>query len=177
MIKPESMITVKSIDEALAWLRREREREQPIQRFGMRGTWEGVLFKGDGTIEARRKDNGISNAGFDYISHAIGNRSAAGATAAMSHIAVGTGATAFAATQTALVTELNRQAATFAHTLNTKVFTFQSAFAAGVATGAITEAGVFNAASAGTMLDRVVFSVINKGADDSLTQTFTFTMS
>ena len=34
-----------------------------------------------------------------------------------------------------------------------------------------------NASSAGTMLDRVTFAVINKGSDDSLTQTFTFTMS
>ncbi len=42
---------------------------------------------------------------------------------------------------------------------------------------AITEAGVFNAASAGSMFDRVVFPVVNKGADDSLTAVFTFTMS
>jgi hypothetical protein len=95
----------------------------------------------------------------------------------MGWIAVGTGTTAFAAAQTALVTELNRQSATYAHTNLTKVFSFSASYAAGVATGAITEAGVFNASSAGTMLDRVVFSVINKGADDSLTQTFTFTMS
>ena len=45
------------------------------------------------------------------------------------------------------------------------------------ATGALTEAGVFNAASAGAMFDRVVFPVVNKGVDDSLTAVFTFTMS
>ncbi|MFM7002296.1 MAG: hypothetical protein ACKOXU_14755, partial [Limnohabitans sp.] len=39
------------------------------------------------------------------------------------------------------------------------------------------EAGVFNAASAGAMFDRVVFPVVNKGVDDSLTAVFTFTMS
>ena len=40
-------------------------------------------------------------------------------------------------------------------------------------------AGAFtgNAATAGIMLDRVVFPVVNKGADDSLTAVFTFTMS
>ena len=32
-------------------------------------------------------------------------------------------------------------------------------------------------ATAGIMLDRVVFPVVNKGADDSLTAVFTFTMS
>jgi hypothetical protein len=76
-----------------------------------------------------------------------------------------------------LVTELTRQAATYAHTAGTKVFTLTATFAAGIATGAITEAGVLNAPSAGTMLDRVVFAVINKGADDTLTATFQFTLS
>ena len=50
-------------------------------------------------------------------------------------------------------------------------------FAAGAATAALTEAGVFNAASAGTMLDRVIFPVINKGAADTLQAVFTFTLS
>jgi len=57
------------------------------------------------------------------------------------------------------------------------VFTFTASFLAGDATGAITEAGVFNASSSGTMFDRVVFPVVNKGSDDSLTAVFTFTMS
>ena len=95
----------------------------------------------------------------------------------MSYIAVGTGTTVAATGNTALVTEVLRKAATFSHTTGTKVFQFEATFNAGEATGAITEAGVLNAATAGTMLDRVVFAVINKGADDTLTQRFTFTMS
>jgi len=83
--------------------------------------------------------------------------------AALGHIAVGT--------------EIARKAATYAHVAGTKVFSFEATFDPGEATGAITEAGVFNAAVAGTMLDRVVFAVINKGANDTLTQKFTFTMS
>jgi hypothetical protein len=95
----------------------------------------------------------------------------------MGWIAVGTGTTAAASTQTALVTEIKRNASAYAHTAGTKVFTFTASYAAGDATGALTEAGVFNAASGGTMFDRVVFPVVNKGADDSLTAVFTFTMS
>ena len=95
----------------------------------------------------------------------------------ISHIAVGTGTTAPAAAQTALVTESARVAATYAHTAGTKVFTMVATFPAGTATAALTEAGIFNAASAGTMLDRVTFAVINKGAADTLTVTFTFTLS
>ena len=44
-------------------------------------------------------------------------------------------------------------------------------------TGAITEAGLFNASSSGTMLCRTVFSVVNKGASDAMTITWTVTVS
>lgn len=44
---------------------------------------------------------------------------------------------------------------------------------AGTATFSLTEAGIFNAASAGTMLCRTVFPVINKGVNDTMTVTWT----
>jgi hypothetical protein len=175
-MKQEHSIKAYSIKDAQDWMARMRE-QSPRSSLGIRGFAESMLFHSDGSISAYMKENGITDTGFSFIANSVGNRAASGATTAMSHIAVGTGTTAFAASQTALITELNRQAASYAHTNLTKVFSFSASFPAGVATGAITEAGVFNAASAGTMLDRVVFSVINKGSDDSLTQTFTFTMS
>lgn len=132
------------------------------------------LVRADGTVEHIEQDNLIVNGGFDFICNAIG---LATQPSEMTHIAIGTGTTAVAATQTALVTQIAIGEATYAHTAGTKVFTFTATFAAGVGTGAITEAGVFNASSAGIMLDRVVFSVINKGADDTLTATFQFTLS
>lgn len=45
-------------------------------------------------------------------------------------------------------------------------------FNAGVGTGAVTEAGVFNAAAAGTMLCRTAFLVINKDVNDTLVITW-----
>jgi hypothetical protein len=145
------------------------------EKVGLKGAMTLIIDHADGTKTVVHKDNLIVDAGFDFISACIGNSGARPAVA--SHIAVGTGATAPAASQTALVTELDRNAATYAHTGGTKVFSFQATFTAGEATGALTEAGVFNAAAAGTMLDRVTFSVVNKGASDSMTVTFTFTMS
>lgn len=50
-------------------------------------------------------------------------------------------------------------------------------FAAGNATGALCEVGVFNALTAGTMAARKTFSVINKGATDTLEITYTLTLS
>jgi hypothetical protein len=140
----------------------------------MKGSLLVTLKKADGTVETRRKDNLILNSGFDFICNAIG---LASQPTEMNYTAVGTGTTAAAATQTALVTELLRKAATYAHTAGTKVFTLTTTFNAGEATGAITEAGICNASTAGIFLDRVVFSVINKGADDVMTTTFQFTLS
>ena len=159
------------IPELLARLGRKAETDG----FYLHGRMEARLIKPDGSVIVRVKDNLIVNAGFSFIAQSVGLSS--GRPSVMSHIAVGTGTTAAASANTALVTELARKAATFSHTVGTKVFQFEATFNAGEATGAITEAGVLNAASAGTMLDRVVFAVINKGADDTLTQRFTFTMS
>lgn len=141
----------------------------------LKGTLELVLNKANGDVQSFRKDNIIVDVGFDFIANAIGLD--VGRPAVMSHIAVGSGTTAPAAGQTALVTEITRVAATYSHTAGTKTFQFQATFAAGVGTGAITESGVVNASSGGILFDRVTFPVVNKGADDTLTATFTFTMS
>jgi len=99
---------------------------------------------------------------------------------AMSHMAVGTGTTAAAAGDTALETELDRNALT-STTQGSGASANQVAYvgdwAAGDGTGALTEAGIFNQAGAGDILCRTVFSVKNKGAGDSMTLTWTITFS
>lgn len=147
--------------------------EREGHKVGLIGALTSVLHKEDGRVLVIKTDNLIVNAGWTFIADAIGNTTRP---AAMGWIAIGTGTTAAAAAQTALVTEATRQAAAFSKPATSQL-QFTTTFAAGVGTGAITEAGVFNASSAGTMLDRVVFSVINKASGDSLTETFTFTMS
>ena len=54
---------------------------------------------------------------------------------------------------------------------------YVATFPAGTGTGAITEAGILNASSSGTLLCRTVFSVINKGAADTLGITWTVTVN
>lgn len=95
---------------------------------------------------------------------------------AMSHMAIGTGSTAAAAANTALGTEANRQALTSTG-VSGAVVTYVATFAAGQGTGAITEAGILNASSSGTLLCRTVFSTVNKGGSDSMTVTWTVTIS
>ena len=78
-------------------------------------------------------------------------------------MAVGTGSTAVAATQTALVTEVMRQVdstislGTTNVSNDTAVFVNTFAFST---TYTLREAGIFNASSGGIMLARVVYGVV-----------------
>lgn len=96
--------------------------------------------------------------------------------AAMTHMAIGSGTTAAANGDTALGTELGRVSLTSTTVTNNNV-AYVATFPAGTGTGAVTEAGLFNGVSAGTMLCRTVFSVINKGAADTLGITWTVTVN
>lgn len=95
---------------------------------------------------------------------------------AMSHMAVGTNSTAAVAADTTQGAEIARVSLTSTTVTNNEI-RFVGSFPAGTGTGALVEAGLFNAASNGTMLCRTVFSVVNKGASDAMTITWTITAS
>jgi hypothetical protein len=92
---------------------------------------------------------------------------AAPSRAAVSHIAVGTGATLQTAADVALVGELVRVALSSAARVGA-VNTYIATLPPGIGTGALAEAGLFNAPGAGDMLARTTFPVVNKGVDDTL---------
>lgn len=89
------------------------------------------------------------------------------------HMAVGTGSPS----GTALGTELDRNALTSKTRGANAIITMVGDWAAGDGTGAITEAGVFDASSVGNMWMSASFSVINKGAADTLSISWTLTFS
>jgi len=98
----------------------------------------------------------------------------------MSHMALGSGTTAAAAGNTALESQLGSRDALTSSTqsgTNNESIVYVATFSAGEATGAVTEAGIFNASTSGTMLCRTVFSVVNKAAGDTLQVTWTVTFS
>jgi len=95
---------------------------------------------------------------------------------AMSHMAIGTDSTAASASDSALLSEAGRVSLT-STTVTSNEVEYVATFGAGTGTGAITEAGILNAASGGTLLCRTVFSVVNKGSSDSMTITWTVTVS
>ena len=127
----------------------------------------------DGKVkDTRQLTNLVVSDGLDFIASRMKDATAT----AMSHMAIGTGSTAAASGDSALGTEAARQALT-STTVNNNAVSYVASFAAGTGTGAITEAGILNAASGGTLLCRTVFSVVNKGASDSMTITWTITIS
>ena len=98
----------------------------------------------------------------------------------MSHMAIGTGTTTPVATDTALQTELDRNALdsrTQGAGADANKVTYICTWAAGDGTGALTEAGIFNSASAGQMLCRSVFPVKNKESGESMVMTWILTIS
>ena len=117
-------------------------------------------------------DNLVVTDGKEYVASRMKDATAT----AMSHMGIGSGSTAAAASNSALGNQLGRVSLT-STTVSGAVVTYVATFAAGTGTGAITEAGLFNAASNGTMLCRTVFSVVNKGSADSMTITWTVTVS
>ena len=122
--------------------------------------------------EAHELDNLIVTAGKNYLAGGVLGTISTPFVA----MAIGTGVTAAAITDTTLQTELVRAAFTSSSTVN-NVATMSNIFGAGVGTGAITEAGLLsNAVSGGTLLSHIVFSVINKGVLDTLTITWTITV-
>jgi hypothetical protein len=92
-------------------------------------------------------------------------------------MAVGTDNTATAAGNTALGVQLGSRVSLTSTTVTTNQIAYVATFGVGVGTGALTEAGIFNASTSGTMLCRTVFAVINKGANDTMTITWTITIS
>jgi hypothetical protein len=117
--------------------------------------------------------NLVVDTGLAYIASRMGGVTAT----VMTHMGVGTGTTATAAGNTALGNPAGARIALTSTTVTGAGIAYVATFGAGVSTGALTEAGIFNALTSGTMLCRTVFAVINKGANDTMTITWTITIS
>jgi len=163
-------------------LARRLGRGARVEAMGMRDRVMLTVRDSEGNVKQEYDSgwsgNGITNAGMAEVAGLI----ASGITGvtAFGYIAIGTGTTAFDPSQTALVTEIKRKSATTSRVTTTVtndtaqwVATFSSADGL-TGTSAVTESGIFNASTGGTMLARQVFSTlnINWDAGDSLQVTW-----
>jgi hypothetical protein len=133
-----------------------------------------VLRDKNGNVkEERTEKNLVVTTGLNYIASRMKDASAT----VMSHMALGSGTTDPAAAQTNLITTLGSREALDSTTVTANAIAYVASFEAGDATGSVTEAGIFNHATTGTMLCRVKFAVVTKAADDTMTVTWTITVS
>lgn len=141
------------------------------------GTLQIVVTNQDGKIkEELTIPNLVVTTGRQYIAARMKET---GRPAEMSHMAIGSSATGALAANTTLGTQLGSRVAlgTSGGTVSSNAVTYSATFAAGVGTGAVAEAGIFNAATIGTMLARTTFPVVNKAAGDSVSITWTVTIN
>ena len=119
-----------------------------------------------------QKKNLIVQVGKNFLANAVLSNS----TSPFVAIAVGSSTTAASSGDTTLGSESYRSVYSTTNTLN-NVITLSLFLSPGVATGSISEAGIFNnATSGGTMLSRIVFSTITKQSIDTLRLTWTITV-
>ncbi len=132
----------------------------------------------DGNVKLEKESNNlVVTVGKAFVASAL----ITAPSAYMTRVAIGTSSSATSVGQTDLQgTELARVVAT---TSNPTSVTTQliASFGAGVGTGTIEEAGIFNATSAGpasgTMFSRYLTGTFTKGASDTLTITWVITVT
>lgn len=100
----------------------------------------------------------------------------AGPASVPSHMALGSSNVSPASGDLSLNSEVARVALT-SSTVSGNVITYSATFAAGVGTGVLQEAGIFNAGSAGTMLNRTTFATVSKDTLDELTINWNVTIN
>ena len=122
----------------------------------------------------REEKNLVVTAGKEWIAARMKDTSTV-----MTHMGVGTGTTAAVIANTDLETVTGARLALTdsGGIVAGSVITFACTYPAGAHTAAITEAGIFTASTSGTMLARTVFTVVNKGALDSMTISWAVTIS
>jgi len=145
-----------------------------IENLKVRGDLNIKLYDAQGNIkEDIDHTNLVVSSGIAFIISRMGGTSKG----VMSHMALGAGTTAAATNQTDLVSLLGSRVALDSATINAANMTYVSTFGAGVATGAVTEAGIFNASSGSDMLCRTVFPVVNKQSGDTMVITWVVSLT
>ena len=141
-----------------AILNKIRGKPSLSDKISLRGEIEFWVYDRHGNLKEHRIiKNLIVNAGKAQVAGLI-NGSVSGV---FKYVAIGTGTSSPSAGDTALENEVARVTATVGRT-TTSVTNDTATF------DAITEAGIFNASSGGTMLARQTFSAINVASGDTL---------
>lgn len=143
----------------------------------LKGRYFATVFGPDGKPrQSVQGDNVITTVGKEWLASFLGSAAAAAATFTAKYAAIGSDATAEAAANTAMGTELARQTGTVSY-ISGGIVQVVATFAAGTGTGTIYEYGLFSSSAAGTLISRDTEALITKGASDTLAVTYQLTLS
>jgi len=140
------------------------------EEIGIKGKLKVELIRDGKVIQTEKVSNIIVTTGKGLVATLV-----AGSGTAFSHMAIGTDNTTEVITDSALTSEVGRVTLT-SKAVTANVIDYIGDFPAGTGTGTIVEAGILNASSSGTMLNRATFSSVNKTASDALKITWSVTM-
>jgi hypothetical protein len=147
-----------------------------VDHYTLKGRWNAVLRDELGNKKDERWGNNvITEVGKEFLASFLNSAVAGASTFTMRYVAVGSDTTAEAASNTVLGAEINRLSGVVSYISN-QIFQVKATFAAGSATGAVSEYGLFSTITAGTMLSRDTESIINVGASDTLEVTCQITI-
>lgn len=143
----------------------------------LKGEWFIKLYGPDGQLkDSRQGFNVVTTVGKEFLASFLSSAAAGACTFTGRYIAIGTDATAEAAANTALGTEVSRHTGTVSY-LSGQILQVTATFATGSGTGSIVEYGLLSSSSAGTLIARDTESSIAKGANDTLTVVAQLTLS
>jgi len=140
------------------------------EEIGIKGKLKIELIRNGKVVQTEKVNNIIVTTGKALVALLV-----SGTGTAFSDMAIGTGTTTEVVGNTTLSSEIGRVVLTSKAT-TANVIDYIGDFPAGTGTGTITEAGILNASTAGTMLNRATFSSVNKTASDALKITWSVTM-
>lgn len=146
------------------------------ERISIKGVIHGVLRDEFGNIKEEKsfKNTTKNPALYALVDQMLATPGYVGYTAKPGWMAVGTGSPA----ATLLGAEIARVALNSPKTVSGAVLTMVGVFGAGTGTGTLTEAGVFDVVTANTAYMHCCGTIaFTKGASDSLTLTWTWTIS
>jgi len=149
-----------------------------IELVGIKGEFEIKLYGPDGILKAYRKEcNLVVTTGFDEVCDCMGDYAVR--PTPFRYCGVGSGTESPAAGDTILGSEISRVAGVYVHSAGSSSWYNDATFLAGIGTGEIHEAGIFNNGTVdrGTMLSRQTFAVINKESNDVLTVRWTYSLT
>jgi len=149
-------------------------RKKKRDRLSLKAIWLVEITRADGRVERKRFENLIVGDGMDWLAQYLTSNPGS----AMAYTAVGTGGTDPTVNDTALEGEVARN--TFAtNTSSNNVWITVTTFAGAadsITSVALTEAGVFNAATGGTMFQRLTGTIATLGNSDFLKLTIETTI-